>query len=42
MTVQGAALRALWHRGALAAVLVVAALVTAASARRAPTPTVAR
>jgi hypothetical protein len=33
MTVQSAALRALWQRGAVAAVLVVAALVTAASAR---------
>jgi hypothetical protein len=33
MTVQSAALRALWQRGAVAAVLVVAVLVTAASAR---------
>ena len=33
MTVQSAALRALWQRGAVAALLVVAALVTVASAR---------
>jgi hypothetical protein len=33
MTVQSAALRALWQRGAVVAVLVVAALMTAASTR---------
>jgi hypothetical protein len=42
MTLQGAALRALWQRGAVAAFLVVAALVTAASARRAPATSAAR
>jgi hypothetical protein len=39
MTVQSAALRALWQRGALAALLVIAALVTAASARPVAVPT---
>ena len=33
MTVQSAALRALWQRGAVAAIVVLAAVVTAASAR---------
>lgn len=41
MTVQSAALRALWQRGAVAAVLVIAALVTAASARPVPVATTA-
>jgi hypothetical protein len=41
MTVQSAALRALWQRGAVAAVLVVAALMTAASARPVAAPTTA-
>jgi hypothetical protein len=36
MTVQSAALRRLWQRGAVAAVVVLAALVTAASSRPAP------
>jgi hypothetical protein len=39
MTVQSAALRALWQRGAVAVVLVVAALVTAASTRPVAAPT---
>jgi hypothetical protein len=38
MTVQSAALRALWQRGAVAAALVIATLVTAASARPVAAP----
>jgi hypothetical protein len=38
MTVQSAALRALWQRCAVAAVLVIATLVTAASARSVAAP----
>jgi hypothetical protein len=41
MNVQSVALRALWHRGVLAAVVVVAALLTVASTRPAA-PTAAR
>jgi hypothetical protein len=33
MTVQGVALRALWHRGLVAAIVVVVAVATAASVR---------
>jgi hypothetical protein len=33
MTVQSVALRALWHRGVVAAIVVVVAVVTAASTR---------
>lgn len=38
MNVQSVALRALWHRGLVAAVVVVAALLTMASARSAAIP----
>jgi hypothetical protein len=33
MTVQSVALRALWHRGVVAAIVLIAAIVTAASTR---------
>ena len=39
MNVQSVALRALWHRGLVAAVVVVAALLAMASARSAAFPT---
>jgi hypothetical protein len=39
MTVQSAALRALWRRGAVAVVVVLAAVVTAASTRPSATAT---
>ncbi len=38
MNIQSVALRALWHRGLVAAVVVVAALVTMASARPTASP----
>jgi len=38
MNVQSVALRSLWHRGLVAAVVVVAALVAMASARPAASP----
>jgi hypothetical protein len=37
MTVQSVALRALWHRGVLAALVLAAAIVTGLSTRRAAT-----